>query len=197
MKRHLQFHWWRYAAVILVSVIFWNSLFSALAAPKQTERINVLFVGEHLDAQALQTSLSSVLPESIREVTVTAVTFDRASYKPKLSSYAVTNDLVIIEESHMLENVGQSIFARLTDGMLARFPDTPVYTEQVEDQVTLSFGFVLGNTNNHFSACYSGSDPCYVFCSPDSVNFDTLNENGKPGNDGALQALQYLLEMTQ
>lgn len=198
MKRHFQLHWIKYAAVILISVLFWNSLFSLLAAPKQTQRINVLFVGEHLDAQALQKKLSDILPQSIREVNVTTVTFDEASYKSKLSTYSVTNDLIIIEQSHMAENVGQSIFARLTDGMIARFPDTALYTEQIDEHIALVFGFVLydSKTENHFSACYSGSDKCYVFCSPDSVNFDTLNEKGKPGDDAALQALQYLLEMT-
>lgn len=198
MKRHLQIHWWKYAAVLLISVLFWNGLFGILAAPKRTQQINILFVGTDLDTQMLQAKLSENLPASIREVRVTAVTFDEASYKSKLSAYSVTNDLIIIEQSHLAENVGQNIFARLTDGMLARFPDAAVYTEQVEESKTLPFGFVLydGETQNHFSACYSGNELCYVFCSPDSVNFDTLNENGKPGNDAALQTLQYLLEMT-
>lgn len=199
MKRHLQIHWWKYAAVVILSVILWNSLFSALAAPKQTEQINILFVGENLDAEGLRSQLAAVLPQSIREVAVTTVTFDEASYKNRLSAYSVTNDLIIIEQSHLVENVGQSIFARLTDGMISCFPDAPVYTEQVENGIALVFGFVLydGETENNFSAYYSGGEKCYVFCSPDSVNFDTLNENGASGNDCAIQTLHYLLEMTQ
>lgn len=199
MRNHLQFNWWKYLAVIVLPVILWCSVFSAIAEPNSDQQVNVLYVGESLDTQSLRQQLADAMPQltqqQIKSVAVDTALLDGSSYNALLTARCFDYDILILEESSLQKNTGQTVFTRLTSKLLEQFPNTPHYTEEVEDGGTLAFGLVLydGTAENTFSACYTGSQTCYLFISPYSVNFDTLNENGTAGNDAALKAAQYLL----
>ncbi len=202
MKNHLQWNWWKYLMVILLPTVIWCSVFQALAQPGKEQQVKLLYFGENLDAQALQQQLAEALPgltdQQLRSVTVDTAQPEEKSYASLLRARCYEYDLILLEESWLRENLGQSIFVRLTEPMQAQFPNAQPYTEQTEDGDILTYGFVLYDiqNRNNFASCYSGSQRCYLFISPYSVNFDGLNENGTAGNDGALKAAQYLLEMT-
>lgn len=195
MMHHLQFNWWKYAAIVILSVALWCGIFGVLAAPGQDQQISIVYIGSDLDTQALQSRVQDALSgQQVREVTVTAVLPDEASYKSSLMNYSVSYDIIIIEESSLADKVGQTVFARLTEALLAQFPDAAAYTEQTESG-TLPFGLTLydGTAQTNFSACYAGTECCYVFFSPYSVNFDGLNEYNA-GSSTGLKTVQFLLE---
>ena len=199
MRNHLQYNWWKYLAIVLIPITLWCTIFSTLKAPQPDERVNILYIGSHLDAGSLQSQLTTALPnlteQPLRSVTVTVADGKELSYST-LDVRCFDYDILIFEESSMPENVGQAVFVRLTDSLLEQLPHTAAYQEAVSDAGILTYGFQItpaGKTR--FNACYSGSQCCYLFISPRSVNFDTLNENGRPGNDGGLKAVQYLLEI--
>ena len=200
MRSHLQYSWWKYLAIVLIPVIVWSSIFNILRTPDPDQRVHILYVGSHLDTQVLQSKLSAVLPgltsQELKSVTVTTADTEAMSYST-LDARCFDYDILIFEESYMPEKVGQAVFVRLTDALLKQFPQAVYYQEDVEDAGILTYGFCISPTEHTpFTDCYSGTQRCYLFVSPRSVNFDTLNENGRAGNDGALKAAQYLLEKT-
>lgn len=199
MKNHLQFNWWKYLVIILIPIILWCSIFSALKKPDPDQRVHILYIGEHLDTEALQTELKNVLPsltaQQLKAVTVTVAPPGEAAYST-LEVRCFDYDILIFEESSMPKNVGQAVFVRLTDELLKQFPDAKLYQEDVPDAGILTYALQF-QAGTRFAEYYTGDQTCYLFVSPRSENFDTLNENGRAGNDGALKAAQYLLEMTQ
>ncbi len=201
MKNHLQFNWWKYILIFLIPVILWCSVFSALKAPDPHQRVHILYIGSSLDAEGLQAQLADALPDltqqQLKAVTVTVASPGELSYST-LEVRCFDYDILVFEESSMPKNVGQAVFVRLTDELIEQFPSAALYQEDVADAGVLTYGFQIDCTGHSpFAAHYSGRENCYLFVSPQSVNFDTLNENGRAGNDGALKAAQYLLEMTQ
>lgn len=201
MKNHLQFSWWKYLLVLLIPAVIWSSVFKALAEPKPDERVGVLYVGQSLNAALLQQQLTDALPElsdqPLLEVTVTQTEIPELSYRNVLVSRTFEYDIMIIEESSLQPGGNQMIFGTLPDALQESFPGGIFYTEDAGEGEMLPVGMILDpGVKTRFSACYTGDQRCYLFFSPESVNFDTRNGNGNPGNDAALQATYYLLERT-
>lgn len=201
MRNQFQFTWWKYLFAILIPIALWCSIFDILAQPAKHERLNILYVGSNLDSISLQQEITSILPEltdqPIKSVCVDAVSSEEMESASVLTARTFEYDILIFEESSKISNMGQNVFASLSDELISHFPDTPLYTENTEVG-PLTYGLILfdGTSANRFSACYSGKETCYLFISPKSENFDTLNQNGEAGNDAALKTAQYLLELT-
>ena len=75
MKRHFQYNWYKYLAVILLPILLWCFLFNLLSKPQSREQVRILFVGESLDVASLQKDLQALLPtlsaQPLKEITVT------------------------------------------------------------------------------------------------------------------------------
>ena len=202
MKDHLQFHWWKYLALALLPILLWIGVFQILAQPKAHQRVNVLYIGSQLDTIRLQWELKTALPEltqqQILSAAVNSEAIPKEQYFNALTARCFDYDLIIIEEDCMRENIGQAIFVRLLPELTEQLPNALPYEETAEDAL-LTFGYILydGQRENLFSGFYSGNQKCYAFISPESVNFDTLNEKGNAGDDAALKALRYLMEKPQ
>ena len=198
MRNHLQYNWWKYIIIIIFPIFLWTGIFSSLKAPDPDERVHILYVGQGLDTQQLQTRLTTVLPQrttqQLKSITVTTADAASLSYST-LDVRCFDYDILIFQESSMPENVGQAVFVRLTEDLLAQFPQGISYVETVADAGVLTYGFAIApGDHTPFTNYYTGTEKCYLFISPRSVNFDALNENGSAGNDAGLKAAQYLLE---
>lgn len=201
MKNHLQFSWWKYLLVLLIPAVIWTSVFQALAKPNADERVGVLYVGQSLDAELLQQQLAAALPElstqPLLAVTVTQTEIPELNYRNILISRTFDYDIIIIEKSSLQPDGNQMIFNFLPEGLQACFPGASFYSEDGGEGEMLPVGMVLDpdSGSRFFDFCRT-DEPCYLFFSPESVNFDTKNGNGNPGNDAALQTAYYLLEVT-
>lgn len=199
MKNHLQFYWWKYLALALLPILLWTGVFQLLAQPKANERVHVLYIGSDLDTIHLQQELKAILPgmteQELFSVAVDSEAIPKEQFFNTLTARCFDYDLIIIQESYMRRNIGQAVFVRLLPELTEQLPNALPYREQAEDTL-LTFGYVLydGQGENRFSQSYYGKEKCYAFISPESVNFDTLNEKGSAGDDAALKALQYLME---
>lgn len=197
MRSYLQFHWWKYLLVILLPVIVWCSVFDAAAKPAPNEQVNVLLIGESFDTAAMEEAIATALPslteQALRRFSVSTMVIGDTGYASLLTARCFDYDILIFEESSIPENLGQDVFVRLTDPLLAQFPGLSPYTETIPEGDELVYGLWIPD-NARFSGFYTGSARCCLFVSPYSVNFDTLNETGTAGQDGALKCAQYLLE---
>lgn len=197
LKSHMQYHWWKYLLVILTSVMVWCMVFNALAQPADNEKLKVLFVGEKLDTAGLEQAITALLPEvteqAVRQVEVTQTVIEGQAAYQVLEMRTYEYDIVIISQSYLQENMGLSLFSgAMTAQMQQYFSGVPLYTE-LREQEQVPSGFLLEAGAGAFGTYYAGQEQCYLFPSPQSVNFDRLNGQGQAGDDCALRIMAYLM----
>ena len=203
MKRntgHLQYNWWKYLAVIILPIFLWVSVFSAMARPKDHERLNILFLGENLDCIALQQALEEKLPElteqKLKQVRVVSEYVGQDIYGQKMITYSYEFDLIIVSQSFMRSNTGQ-FFRGLPMEGLPGYENAKLHFEQVEDgEYSAPFGFVLWEpgVKNTFSQFYPGREICYLFFSTESANLYPLFNDCAEGNNAAVVAMDFLMK---
>ncbi len=198
-RGHLQYNWWKYMAVILIPILLWCSVFDVLAKPADNERLNIVFVGDGLDAVALQQTLQEQLPQltqqKIKEVRVVSEYVAGEIYGQKLTTYSYEFDLIIVSQSFMRWNTGQ-FFRGLPKNGLPGFENAKLHNEKVEEgDYTAPFGFVLWEpgVENGFHQFYSGREICYLFFSTQSVNLYPLFSGSAEGDNAAVVAAKFLM----
>ena len=198
MRRHLQYNWWKYLLVVLLPVIIWLTVFAQMAKPASNTRLRVLYVGDGLDPsgfqQELTLQLSELSTQVLQEIAVTQVSPVGISYTEYLTARCFDYDLLILSPDWCPEGIGRAVFSRIPTALLSSFPSSDVYTEVVEKS-DLPYAFVLPETSPFYSFSSDKGRPCLLFPSPESVNLDGKNEKGNLGDDAALQAMRYLLEV--
>lgn len=188
MKQYWQYNWWKYVAVILLPILLWTTLFGILKQPAPQERLRILYIGEALDSTALKKELTAFLSEhtsqKLKEISVNTEQYCDSTL---LTARCFEYDLILIEQTKLPKNAGSSVFSPLTTQQISYFPNATPYCEEAMDKAC---GYLLDPAQRTgFSAHYSGSNPCYLFFSPESVNIYP-----ESGTDAALQAAKYLLE---
>lgn len=190
MKRYLQYHWWKYLLAILLPLVIWSVVFDSIAKPKRNEMLRILYVGEAMDVQSLQNDLSEALPQMTRqplkEITVTQMLPNGLPVGELLTAEQFNYDILILPAEDCPPSVGQNFFSPLSEPLLARFPESTVYTETVGN-TALPYGIVL-----HGGAYASDRTGCILFFSTESVNLASLNGKGRTEDDAALCAAIYL-----
>ena len=187
MKQYWQYNWWKYLAVILLPIVLWTTVFNIIKQPAPEERLHILYIGDSLNAAALEDSLSDFLPrhttQQLKEISVNT---EQNCDTTLLTARCFEYDIIIIEEPYLPTNAGTQVFSVLTAQQLSLFPHAAPYCEDGES----TCGFLLTlEASSGFSAHYNGQNTCYLFFSPESVNC-----NPQSGTDAALQAAKYLLE---
>lgn len=192
---HLQYRWWQYVVLAILSIAVWTAVFDGLAKPARNEKVGIVFFGDALDAPALHAELSaaigSLTQQEIAYVDVSQTLVDRAQLGTVLMARTYDYDLLVLsaETADMLAAYG--FFSPLPDDR----KDIPTYSQE-KDGTSVAYGLELyrPGSQNRFSAFCSGEQTYYVFLSKESVNLAGLNGNGAPEDDAALRMLEYLLE---
>lgn len=197
---HLQYNWWKYLIVVILPLFLWISIFDVLARPKDHERLNILFLGDELDAASLQQTLEEYIPQhtqqKLKQIRVVSEYLPDEHYGQKMTTNSYEFDLIIVAQSFMRENTGQ-FFRRLPMDGLSGYESAKYYHEQVEGgDYSAPFGLVLWEpgVKNTFGEYYSGTEICYLFFSTESVNLYPLFEESKEGNNAAVVALDFLMK---
>lgn len=197
MKQHLLFSWWKYLLALVLPVAVWCSVFHNLAQPAPEKTLRIYYVGDQLDARLLEQTLTQVLPEMTRQ-DLLSVTVDQGQlagihYGDLMAARAYDYDLVIVEEDSFQPSGNQHIFGVMSTELLSCFPGGDFYMEDGGQGEMLPTGFILPAG---FAGCHRGQTSCYLFVGPRCVSLDARNGQGIAGNDAALQAIYFLLEMT-
>lgn len=197
-KSHLQYHWWKYVAVLIVSVILWCSVFNTLAKPAQNECLNILFVGEDINTEHMKETVEAKLvhltDQDVKQIKVSQLSISGQDLLQVLQSRFYEYDLVIISQSHMQDNMGVTLYYESMKSTLSeRFADFDFYAEIGQDYAAI-YGVQLMADRGAFWDFYNGSETCYCFPSPNSVNFGGLNGKGNQNDDCALVIMEYLIK---
>ena len=195
--RTLPYNWWKYLLVVISSVLVWGMVFSMLAAPKKNEKIQITYIGEHLFSEALETELYSVIgkltEQNIKNINVeNPINGQSVYYQSILATRVYGADFIIIEESSLLETMGETYFSEIPIDKLEPYIEKLEY--YCENGVP--YGIVLydGVTENYFSQYYTGTEKCYLFITHTTVNFADIVKSGNEADDAALRILEYFME---
>lgn len=192
---HLQYHWWQYVLLTVLSIMIWTAVFDGLAKPARNEKVGIVFFGDTLDVTALHADLSaaidSLTQQQIAYVDVSQTIADPGHLGTILMARTYDYDLLVLpaETVDMLSAYG--FFSPLPDN----WKDIPTYSQE-KDRTPVAYGLEIyrPGSKNRFSSFCSGEQTYYVFLSKESVNLASLNGNGAPTDDAALRVLEYLLE---
>lgn len=192
---HLQYAWWKYMAVLLIPLVLWCSVFSVLKKPNTNERLHILFLGAGLDTAAMEQELKNYLQDQttqeLKTVQIAVAEYADESYANQLMAATYAYDIIIISQKQMKNAVGQGYFFVLPEQLR-----TDSLYEETVDGEKMSFGAVIfdGVQKNTFGKYYSGTEYCYAFISPQTVNLYPLNAGSREGDNAAVIAWQWLME---
>ncbi|MBO5078377.1 MAG: hypothetical protein J6B67_01680 [Oscillospiraceae bacterium] len=195
MTSHLQYHWWQYVLLAVISIMVWTAVFDTLAQPAKNEKVGIVFFGDGLDTAGLHAELSGVMDSLTRQeidyVDVSQTIVDHEQLGAVMMARAYDYDLLVLTAETADRLSAYGFFAPLPDD----WKDIPTYSQE-KDGTTVAYGLEIyrPGSQNRFSQFCSGEQTYYVFLSKDSVNLAALNGNGAPEDDAALQMLNYLLE---
>lgn len=192
---HLQYHWWKYVLLAVISIMIWTAVFDTLAKPAKNEKVGIIFFGDALDATGLHAELSAVMgsltQQEITYVDVSQTIVDYEQLGAVMMARSYDYDLLVLTAETVDRLSAYGFFSPLPND----WNDIPTYSQE-KDGNTVAYGLEIyrPGSQNRFSAYCSGEQTYYVFLSKDSVNLACLNGNGAPEDDAALQMLKYLLE---
>ena len=178
---HLQYDWWKYAAVILVPLILWCSVFSALKKPKANERLHVLVLGEGLDIAAMERELTDYLEanleQPLKSVKVAMAEYTQDMFENQMMAATYAYDILLISREQMRQDIGRSYFFVLpqqlqTDGI-------SLYEETVDGEQRPFGAYVL--------------EQYVAFISPQTKNLYPLHPASEAGDQAAVLAWQWLM----
>lgn len=195
-KAHMQYHWWKYALVLMTAVCVWGWTFHAVAQPKENERLHILLVGESFDEKSLESDLMQMLPnltqQELRQIKVTQSKIIGDDAWRILQARFYEYDLVIIDEAYLPRNIDAAVdYQGMTKEMLLHFSKEMLYAVTSANG-TAAYGFEAGEEAN-LNQYFSGEGKCYCFPSPWSVNYAALNGSGSEQDDCGQKVLEYLL----
>ena len=195
-KSHLHYYWWTYALVAVISVLVWTTVFSAKLGPKDNERLHILYVGENLNRYQLEREVKEVLPaltdQEVRQVKVSQITISGMRAFQILDVRRYEYDIILISEEYLQENMGISLFrSAMTEQMLQILSVYNLYEEGDETEI-VPCGVRLDPTK--WKKFCTAEEVCYLFISPESVNFGGLNGKGRTEDDCGLKVMEYILK---
>ena len=193
----LTYSWWKYLLVITLSTFVWQMVFGMMESPDKNEKIRITYIGENLSCEDMETELYRVVDErtdqKIKNITVeNPVNGGSTYYHSLLATRVYGSDFIIIEESSLLETMGETYFSEIPSAKLEQYiEDVEYYCEN-----GVPYGLLLydGTTENQFSRYYTGTEKCYLFITHTTVNFADVVENGNATDDAALRILEYFME---
>ena len=183
---HLQYDWWKYVAALLIPLILWCSVFSVLKKPKANERLHILFLGTGLNCQTMEQDLTAYLQENttqkLKSVQVTMAEYREKNYANQLLAATYSYDIIIISQPQMKDTVGQDYFCVLPQELQST--EIQLYEENVNGTI-MPFGAIV----------YNATQECYAFISPQTENVYPLNTKSREGDNAAIIAWQWLMEI--
>ena len=194
---HLQYSWWKYLLIAMVSITLWSVVFDTLAAPKKNEQLRITCVGDNFLCQELEIALDNKMPEltsqKLKKITVeNPVNSQSSDYHTIMTTRAYGADIIIVEESAMTETFGYTYFRQLPlEQLPPELQEKQYYTED-----GAAYGILLydGSAPNVFSQYYSGTDRCYIFITHNCENAAGIMGAGNVTDDAALRAVAYFME---
>lgn len=180
---HLQYDWWKYVSAMLIPLVLWCSVFSALEKPKANERLHILVLDKGTRMETLEQELTVYLQQeavqNLKSVRIVTAEYAPENFANQMLAATYSYDIILICREQMTDTVGQDYFFVLPQTL--REMGGMLYEETVNGKV-LPFGVALENGNY------------YAFISPQSVNLYPLNEKSGEGDNAAVIAWKWLLE---
>ncbi len=189
-----------YIAALLVPVLIWSIVFSALSEPRENERLSVAYFGGGCDISALSelisADISEISDQKILEFNFnTAISTKSDMIISLMEARMYTSDILIFSgdmwENDLLKYNMAPIPENTLDDLKAELPADAEY-HCIDGRVYGVFLKCAGR-ETVFSSYYDKDDrPLLVFSSY-SQNLNTLYGKGRSGDSAAIDLARYLL----
>lgn len=204
---HIQYSGWKYFAVLLVAIVFWSTIFTALAQPKADEKVSISCFVDQVDIDLISNELNAnkenITTQKLKEISVESILSTDSMLSALLATRKITSDLLIVGESLLSADSTSSTaidpksFVPFSQEKLEQLLAGRVENLQYYYVEGYTVGIYLNNADGtsvgRFGDFYNGSERCVAFFSIESVNLGALYDVGNPNNLGALDVLIYLL----
>lgn len=204
---HLQYSGWKYLVVLLVAIIFWSTIFTALGQPKADEKVSIACFVDQVDIDLIYSELNSnkenITKQKIKEISAESILSTDSMLSALLATRKITSDLLIVGESSLSADPNSSLAIdpksfvpfseeKLEELLAGRVENIEFYYIE-EYTVGIYLNNVDGISEGRFGDFYNGNERCVVFFSNESVNLGALYDLGDPKNQAAIDVLVYLL----
>ncbi len=192
---YLQYHWWKYLLLAVISAAVWTAVFDSLARPDRNEKVGIAFFGDGLDVQGLHDEVSGAIErltdQQISVVDVEQVIVDRDLLGSAVTARSYDCDLLVLTADTADLLPAHGFFCPIPDD----WEDVSVYSQE-RDGVSTAYGVKICGPGaaNRFSRFCRDDSIYYVFLSRESVNLAGLNGQGSLSDDAAMRVLEYLME---
>lgn len=191
---YIQYNFWKYILVFLIPLIVWSVIYSDIDNLKYDEVINVLYIGDTLNAEELEKELNAALPsltsQKIKSVYVTRIGGSLENVEDYLRNKIFSTDIVIIQEGLEKDYDAVGIFSPLTVFLKNSISNDKYYLLDGKE-----YGFLL-DENSRFSKYCEGNIHIALF-SPYSYSISSAYGYGGEKNDGAIKIMEYINETVQ
>ena len=199
IRRHLQYFWWCYLAILVVAVIFWTSVYGIIRTPDANEKLTLSYFGKDFDGAGLdleiEEKLSNITSQNIKEFSVDHVKqTDDIVFGSMIQTRLYSSDILIFEEGVITEEFAAMNFRPFTAELEACFADTHIEYYVIDG---IKCGIIInpqGEKTNVFTKYYSGDSRLIAFFAPHSENLGGAYGIGNKEDDAGVALMKFLLE---
>jgi len=184
LVKHIKSTWYIYVAWLILAVVLWIVLFTALFNPKKEEKIS-LFVGAYYcDSATLQDNLQSFTPDYIKKADIRFVPSEDFLFDLYFAAYGtIYADIILLQEDLVKDEKCKEFFLSLsgaiTDNNLLYCIDG------------IPYGIIIEENNRYFYG--KNGERTIIFFNKKSQHTGYLNNSDK---DGAITIVNALLRLT-
>lgn len=189
---------WAYIACILVVVLVWSLVFSAITKIKNEEKVGV-FIGSYSATFEKYEELNTDKPEYLKKIEVNAYSLNVGMFVALLSVFGYEKgDILILPEIYINEEGCISLYADISEGYQEQFENLGFY--EVEGK---AYGIKIHDKETHESLidCIDfgegeNEENFYLLFNKKSLHLSDLSDESKRSDmDAAIKVAHRLLTL--
>lgn len=196
-KTHVAYRGWMYLLIILISGIFWNTVYEQIHAIKDEERV-IVFTAGNVDYQEFEDDLLRFYQNQensiIKQVTMSFQSPSERLFFGIFETMLINGtDVILIPETMINENFGKTYFLPISEAnILQHFSSETLYREE-----GVAYGIRLNQSDSEdVLDSYLIQDlevTYYAFIPTKSTHLHAINSTQIDTNNEGIQLLYWLL----
>ena len=199
IRRHFQYFWWCYLAILIVAIVFWTSVYGIIEKPDANEKLTLSYFGNSYDGAKLELeiekNITDITSQNIREFSVDQVNqTEDILLGSMIQTRLYSSDIMIFEEGVVTEEFVSMNFRPIINKLEACFSNMDVEYYIIDG---IKYGIILnspGQISNIFTKYYSGNSTLIAFFAPYCENLGGIYGIGNNNDDAAIMLMRFLLE---
>ena len=199
IRRHFQYFWWCYVAILIVAIVFWTSVYGIIEKPDANEKLTLSYFGNSCEGTQLELeikkNITNITSQNIKEFSVDHVNqTEDILLGSMIQTRLYSSDIMIFEEGVVTDEFISMNFRPFTSELEVYFTDMDVEYYVIDG---IKYGIIInsqGQNSNVFTKYYWGNSRLVAFFAPYCENLGGVYGIGNNGDDAAIMLMRFLLE---